>query len=75
MEFITLKIIEYERLIVQLPIPKMGSGKKRKFPQKVIVGLGVCSKGVISAFSDFREWDNGPRSIHQRGASSCCQVC
>ena len=48
--------------------------KKRKFPQKVMVWFGVCSKGVFSLFSDFQEWDNGPQSIHQRGASSYSQV-
>ena len=46
MEFITLKMIEYWRLIVQLLIPKVVLGKKRKFLQTVTVCLGVCSKGV-----------------------------
>ena len=45
-EFITLKMIEYRRLIVQLPILEMVSGKKRKLPQKVMIRFGVCSKGV-----------------------------
>ena len=34
MEIITLKIIEYERLIVQLSIIKGGIRKKQKFLQK-----------------------------------------
>ena len=47
MEFITLKMIEYRRLIVQLTDTKGGIRQKRKFPQKVMVWLGVCSKGVF----------------------------
>ena len=41
-------MIEYGRLIVQLPIPMVILGKNESFPQKVVVWLGVCSKGVYS---------------------------
>ena len=46
-ECITLTMIEYGRLIVQLPIPKVILGQKRKLPQKVMIWLGVCSDGVF----------------------------
>ena len=53
---------------------KGGIRQKRKFPQKVMIWLGVCFKGVSATFTDFRRCNNGWRSIHQRGAFSCSQV-
>ena len=38
---------EYGRLIVQLPIPKGGIRQKQKFPQKAMIWIGICSKGVF----------------------------
>ena len=52
---------------------KDGIRQKRKFPQNVMVWLGVCSKGV-SPLVIFKDGTMGPQSIHQRGASSCSQV-
>ena len=37
---------EYGRQIVQQPTPKVVLGENVNFPQKVIVWLGVCCKGV-----------------------------
>ena len=74
MEFITLKMIEYEWLIVQLPITKMVSGKNESFRKRLWFGSEFVLKMYPLRFSNFRGWDNGPRSIHQRGASSCSQV-
>ena len=38
MKFITLKMIEYGRLIVQLPIPKVVSGKNESFRKRLWFG-------------------------------------
>ena len=46
LEFITLKTIEYGRLIIQLPIPKVVLDKNESFRKGLWFGLGVRSKGV-----------------------------
>ena len=48
MEFITLKMIEYWAVNRSAADTKGGIRQKRKFPQKVMIWLGVCSNGVSS---------------------------
>ena len=44
--FITLKIIEYGRVNRSAADTKGGVRQNRKFLQKIMVWLGVCSKGI-----------------------------
>ena len=64
MEFITLKIIEYGRLIVQLPIARVVLGKNESFRKKLWFGSEFVLKMFYRPLGGFRGWDNGPRSIH-----------
>ena len=63
MEFITFNMIEYGDVNRSIADTKGAIRQK----QKILVWLGVCSKSV----SILVIFDDGPRSIHQRDASSC----
>ena len=43
---IIFKTIECGQEIVLMPVKKGGIKERRKFPQKVMVWLGACSKGI-----------------------------
>ena len=66
MKFITLKMIEYGRLTVQLPIPKVVSGKNESFRKRLWFDSEFAPEiGVL------RRWDNGP---HIDTSKRCFQV-